>query len=169
MYSKQIGNFKIVADNEPIVKGYYSPDGNLLNKDDIWKDNVFYEQDYFAIYSLKNLHVVDENNKICSPIIEEIEVTNSGYVCTWHSVFWVQGFAILKDEIFFISTGEDVGYYSKKPEFHKLTDNNYGVKISFQDFIKTLPKPIVQDIKINRSYVDWWDGKENLNDYMLLK
>ena len=167
-YKKKIGNYTIVADTPPQLKGYTTPGGESLDKNEIWKDNTFYEQDYFAIYSLRNLHVVDENNKICSPIIEEIEVKNSGYVCTWSSVFWVQGFAILKDEIFFISTGEDVGYYSKKPEFHKLTNNNYGVKISFQDFIKTLPKPIVQDIKINRSYVDWWDGKENLNDYMLL-
>ena len=162
-YKKKIGNYTIVADTPPKLKGYTTPGGESLDKNEMWKDNTIYEQDYFAIYTLTNLHVIDENNKICSSIIEEIEVQNSGHVCTWYSVFWVQGFAILKNEIFFISIGEDVGYYSKKPEFHKLTNDNCGVKYSYQDFIKILPKPIVQD-----SNVDWWDGKENLNDFLLL-
>ncbi len=124
MYTKQIGRFSIVADNKPDLKGYFTPSGTALRQEDIWKDNVFYEQDYFSIYTLQNLRVLDDNQKICTPIIDEIEVQNRGYVCTWSAVFWVQGFAIVNDEILFISLGEDTGYLEKKKVFNKLIEYN---------------------------------------------
>lgn len=136
------------------LKGYSTPEGNPINKEELWKDDIFYEQDYFAIYILKNLHVTDESGTICTPIIKEIEVKNSGYVCTWNCVFWIQGFAILNDTIFFISIGEDVNYYCKRPVFHKLDSINIGKKLSYTDFIKTLPTPI-EDIKLNKNIVEW--------------
>ena len=53
MYTKQIGRFTIVADNKPDLKGYFTPGGTALRQEDIWKGNVFYEQDYFPFTHYK--------------------------------------------------------------------------------------------------------------------
>ena len=141
-YTKSIDGFTIVADHESKSRGYFAPNGAILRKENIWRDDVFYEQDYFHKTYLRNLHVIDSGSHICTPIIQEIDVENSGYVMTFSSTFWVQGFAIIKSDLYFISIGEDTGYYAKKPVFHKLTPGYDTRLMTYNEFIKTLPDPV---------------------------
>lgn len=166
-YKKKIGKYTIVADTPPKLKGYTTPEGASLDENEIWRDNTFYEQDYFAIYLLKNLHVIDETGIICTPIIEEIEVMNSGYVCTWYSTFWVQGFAILNDEIYFISIGNKTSYYRHEAKFNKIKTNNKN-GMDYKAFIETMIEPIDPEIDVNLNLNDWWSGEKELTDFMLL-
>jgi hypothetical protein len=137
-YSKQIGKYIIVADESPSLKNYTKPDGTVLDKSDIWDENeTFYEQDYFALYVFKNLHVIDENGSVCSPIIKEIEFKNSGYVLTWNQVFWIQGYAILNDKIYFVSIGDDDTYYRKKPKLYELISQEHRVT-DFSNFMERM-------------------------------
>lgn len=166
-YKKKIGKYTIIADTPPSLKGYSTPEGKSLTKDELWHESTFYEQDYFAIYILNNLHVIDETGAICTPIITEIEIENSGYVCTWASTFWVQGFAILNDEIYFISIGSDEEYYSKKRQFNKIKLNTANA-VDSKTFIETMIEPINLEIEVNLNLNDWWSGEKNLRDCMLL-
>ena len=165
MYSKQIGKYTIVADLPPRSIGKITPKGLPLKKNE---DGDEYQQDYFKISILSNLHVVDEDGNICTPIIKEIEVMNSGYVCTWASTFWVQGFAILHNQIYFISVGEEEGmYYDRKEQFNKIKSNTINV-IDYETFLETCIEPINLEIEVNLNLNDWWSGKKKLSDYMLL-
>jgi hypothetical protein len=137
-YIKKIGEYTIVADNAPQIKEYTNPEGKTLKKEDIWKDDVFYEQDYFQIEIMKNLHVVDETGRVCTPIIKELEVKNSGYVCTWNTVFWIQGFAILENKIFFVKRGEAGTYYQINPAFSKIKPGNENKTVDFNEFLNTM-------------------------------
>ena len=137
-YTKTIGQYTIVADTAPQIKGYSNPEGKTLSKDDIWKDDVFYEQDYFQIEILRNLHVVDGSGKVCTPVIEELEVKNSGYVCTWHQTFWVQGFAVVDEQIYFIRKGEEGTYYMINPSFAKIKTGNENKVVDFNKFLNDM-------------------------------
>ena len=163
MYSKQIGKYTIVADLPPRSIGNLTPEGLPLKKNE---DGIEYEQDYFNISILSNLHVVDEDGNICTPIIKEIEVMNSGYVCTWASTFWVQGFAILHNQIYFISVGEEVSYYDRKEQFNKIKPNTINV-IDYETFLETCIEPINLEI-FNLNLSRYLIGKKKLSDYMLL-
>ena len=123
---KELGRFSIVAENPLVDLGYSKVDGTPLNESDIWKDNVFYEQDYYHVICAKNLRVVDAQGMNISPIIEKIEIKNRGYVCTWVNVFWVQGFVVFEDEIYFVSKSS-------------MSDGFYGCKLLWHRVKKTAP------------------------------
>jgi hypothetical protein len=147
---KQLGNLTIVADDEVIDRGYSAPNGKLLTKEELWKDNVFYEQDYFQIKALRNLHVVDQSGMVITPIINEVDVLNSGYVCTWHQKFWVQGYAVLEDKLFFAALGDDDGYYCRPVRWLKLSEHaQIGVQVSFETFLANMtvgcPEPALPE------------------------
>ena len=137
-FTKTIGSYTIVADSKPHIKGYSNPEGKSLNKDDIWKNDVFYEQDYFQIEILNNLYVEDSSGNVCTPIIKEIEVKNSGYVCTWNEVFWVQGYAIINDQIYFIKKGEEGTYYKINPSFTIIKPGNENKLVEFEELVNNM-------------------------------
>jgi hypothetical protein len=165
-YKKIIGKYTIVADNSPKSDGQHCPDGSVLSVDE---NGSAYEQDYFEIFMLYNLHVIDENGKICTPIIKEVEVENYGYVLTFSTRFWVQGFAILNDNIFFITAGKDTGYYGKELDFNKLnTDSCIGKTIEFKTLTTDFLETITPETDVLTNINDWWSKKEKIVDFMLL-
>jgi len=165
-YKKTIGKYTIVADNSPKSDGRHCPDGSELSVDE---NGSVYEQDYFEIFKVNNLHIIDENGKICTPIIKEVEVENYGYVLTFACSFWIQGFAILKDDIFFITAGEDGAYYGKKLIFNRLNTDSYnGKTIEFKALTTNLLETISPETDVNSNINDWWSEKDNIRDFMLL-
>ena len=61
-------------------------------------------------------------------------------------VFWVQGFAIFNDQIFFIKPGEDAAYYTKLPKLYKLKSGCIDKKVNFNDFSENM----IEQIDINQ-------------------
>lgn len=160
-YSKKVGKYYIVADGPSTIKNYTDPDGKVLNKNTIWNDQgAFYEQDYFAISVFKSLHVVDENGNNCSPIIREIEFKNEGYVITWPSLFWMQGYAVIGDDIFFVTTGDNDTYYRKFPKFYKLITSE-PVETDFSYFLEKMVEEIPAGNFVEA--MDW----HSISKYML--
>lgn len=156
MKTKKIGDLTIVADEPILERDYTTPDGKVLSKEELWKGNTFFEQDYFNIQYLKNLHVRNEQNQIITPIISEVDVKNSGYVCTWHQVFWVQGYVVFKNQIYFAGLGEDSGYYCRKPKWYKLSESAaLGKLVDFSQFIDKMVEPC---------HIPQYDGTSTLDD-----
>ena len=165
-YKKNLGKYTIVADYSPYSDGRHCPDGSELSVDE---NGNPYEQDYFEIFKLKNLHVIDDKGNICTPIIKELEVENYGYVFTFASQFWVQGFAILDNNILFITPGKNMGYYSRDVIFNKLNADTYnGKAIEFTTLKNNLLEIITLETEISTNPNDWWSKKDNIKDFMLL-
>ena len=138
---KTIGDLTIAADDGVVDRGYSKPDGTPLAKDQLWKDNVFYEQDYFQIKALRNLRVLDRSGKVLTPIIAEVDVANSGYVMTFHSHFWFQGYVVYDNKISFAGLGKEYGYYSRATKWFELSDRALpGSVVSFDEFISTMAR-----------------------------
>ena len=99
------------------------------------------------IFTLKNLCVKDENGKIVSPIIENIEIKNDGYCVTWSQLYWIQGYAVIDDSIYFIGLGEEGSYNVRDQVFHVLNGKGINEKVSREHFIEKMisisTKPIL--------------------------
>ncbi|MHC1738065.1 MAG: hypothetical protein AB9882_08665 [Ignavibacteriaceae bacterium] len=167
-HTKQVGKYKIIADSKPELQKYTTPEGNILQKSDLWKGDVFYEQDYFGFFAVKNLCVIDGEGNVCTPIIKEIEVKNEGYVMTFRCTFWVQGYAVIKDKIYFVGIGEDDCMYSKKPVFFKIKDGiELNTSVKYNDFINNMIEPVNPDEEGISDLIGWGEGKNQLSELML--
>ncbi len=169
MKTKRIGKLTIVADEPMIDRGYTTPDGKVLSKDELWKDEVFYEQDYFNIRALKNLHVRNEQDQVITPIIKELDVINAGYVCTWSQVFWVQGYVIIKDKIYFAGVGDDSLYFTKKARWYILAKSvKPGVLVDFGEFMERMVEPCDVPKYDESSTLDDLPNPSGWTDFMLI-
>ena len=166
-YNKAIGNFRILADEEPKSKGYSTPEGVSLSYDDLYKEDVFYEQDYFEIFYLKNHRVINSDNITVTPIIESIDVLNKGYVCTWHSKFWIQGYAVINNEVYFVEMGNEEMFYLRKPKIYRLPSNlKPGEKVNWENFKSSLSEIVDMTDLVDLNINSWVDNA--IVEYMLL-
>jgi hypothetical protein len=138
-YEKKLGRFTICADGAPQSKGRTIKGRRVIAED--------YDSSYDEIFTLKNLCVKDENGKIVSPIIENIEIKNDGYCVTWSQLYWIQGYAVIDDSIYFIGLGEEGSYNVRDQVFHVLNGKGINEKVSCEHFIEKMisisTKPIL--------------------------
>ncbi len=126
---KKIDDFIICADSLPQSKGR-SVNGKRVTED--------YDNSYDEIYSIENCYLKDLKGNIITPIISSLEVKNDGYVITWSQLFWIQGYAVINNKIYFLTPSEENStmYGTKGVRYWKLKNNFIGEKISFERFQK---------------------------------
>lgn len=126
---KKIGDFIICADYLPESKGR-SVNGKVINEN--------YDGSFDEIYVVENTFVKDQSGKILTPIISSLEVKNDGYVITWSQLFWIQGFAIINNKIYFVLPSDEATdmYGEKGVSYWELNGNLAGLEIKLNRLIK---------------------------------
>jgi hypothetical protein len=164
--TKTIGDFQIVAEQEPISRGYMNPEGKSIASEELFKDDVFYEQDYFEIFYVNKHYVMNAQKEIVTPIIDQLDVLNKGYVCTWNSKFWIQGFAVIDNQVYFVEKGDEESYYKRIPKIYQLPiEFHPGVLVDWESFKSKLSNPLDFSERIDLNVNSWVDNA--ISEYML--
>ncbi|MEI7776965.1 MAG: hypothetical protein WCK17_19585 [Verrucomicrobiota bacterium] len=162
MPSKKVESLTIVAD-KLVDHGRTRPSVAML------------EEDYFNIYSAQSLRVENEQQHIVTPVIACLDVINRGYVCTWTSTFWLQGFAVVGGTVYFIGVGKECEYYGRNEVWYRIKpDAPNGQTVAFEIFLATMVEPceepecsreVEPDDKI-RAALDpkWWLSRRMLTE-----
>ena len=159
---KKIGDFIICADTLPQSKGRTAGGSVPITEN--------YDGSFDEIFSVNNIFVKDLNGKVVTPLISSLDVKNDGYVITWSQLFWIQGFAIINNKIYFIKPSDETEMYGTKGvSYWSLNDKHINEKITFEKFLKEciLESTAPHFPEPENPFYDAGSNEHLMNDHML--
>jgi hypothetical protein len=115
-----------------------------------------YESSHDELYYAA-AHWVEQDGSRISPKIKDFAFMNYGYVVTWSSVFWVEGFVLHNDKLHFVSIGEHSGYAYYTGSLHTVSDGSDTV--SRTGLEAYLGEPITEGLEEEAKWRDFFKAQ----------